>query len=303
MSIPAQYHAFAQGIIRFPALRPISYFVWSHGFNSQRVQSYARASKRPALSLVSQELRKEGIVGTHVNHFFSSHSKHLLEQIENELEQKRSVASFQKNAYQTKGEKAYREMFLSKMLSFEHPAIQLALQPELLQMVGDYLGMWGFLRAIDIWHDFPTQQAEAETQYWHRDYIDVMNVKVFIYLNDVTKENGPFCYVPKTHARGSIAKQAQAEKDGRIRDEKMIAVAPESQWRICAGEKHSIVIADTSGYHKGLKPTKSDRYLLMFLYTSGHPWYPRDFQWQKEVALDRLPNDQVRFAVLQGNNQ
>jgi len=52
-----------------------------------------------------------------------------------------------------------------------------------------------------------------------------------------------------------------------------------------------------------LKPTKSDRYLLMFLYTSGHPWYPRDFQWQKEVALDRLPNDQVRFAVLQGNNQ
>ena len=134
-----------------------------------------------------------------------------------------------------------------------------------------------YLRYVNVWYAFPTHGLAKETQLWHRDDPDHLTVKLFIYLKDVDEGSGPFCFIPRTHPLGSLNKIRARAREGRTNDEEMASAVPPAHWKVCTGPAKTVVLADTTGFHKGLKPETKHRLLLVFHYTSGKPRNPRNF--------------------------
>lgn len=162
----------------------------------------------------------------------------------------------------------------------EHPTLRLGLDKNLLRTVAGYFGMWPRLVDICVHVNYPTETEASASQLWHRDPGDIKLCKAFIYLCDVTEENGPFSYIPGTHSFGRhsgvkpewVSGQSQAierEREIRWSDEEMARAIPRDQWREITGPIHTMILADTVGLHRGVKPKSGARILVCFTYASG----------------------------------
>lgn len=268
--------------VRFPAVyKELQFFQW-------RLQGGARVVPHwldPPVDAVSQavvaELRHEGIaIRNHLELF--SHNPTLYTEavaFAQRVWEEASVAVQKEGEqalqriypeYAMRGDKQFKLHLLPPNVPVDHPFVRLALDQRLLGLANHYMGMRTYLRAVHLWWDRPTASPPQATQLWHRDLEDLMNVKVFIYFNDVSLDDGPFCFIPRSHARGSrrLLKPA-CDKSWRSSDEQIARVVPRSEWRICTGQTGTVILCDTSGYHKGLKPERGDRLMLILQYTAG----------------------------------
>jgi hypothetical protein len=169
--------------------------------------------------------------------------------------------------------------FLTKLgdpsYPFDHPFAKVALHPRALAVANGYLRLRSTLRALDVWHTHPTAGPAIQTQLWHRDGDDVVNVKMFVYFTEVKRAAGPLAYAQGTHPYGSHRELPERDEQARSTDEQMREVVPESEWVVCEGTPATVVFADTCGYHKQLKPESDERMLLMAHYVSGKPYVER----------------------------
>jgi hypothetical protein len=169
--------------------------------------------------------------------------------------------------------------FLTKLgdpsYAIDHPFAKIALHPRVLAVANGYLKLRSTLRALDVWHTHPTAGPAIQTQLWHRDGDDVVNVKMFVYFTDVRRAAGPLCYAPGTHPYGARRELPERDEQARSNDEQMREVVPESEWVLCEGPPATVVFADTCGYHKQLKPETGERMLLVAHYVSGTPYVER----------------------------
>ena len=79
-------------------------------------------------------------------------------------------------------------------------SIKLATSDDVNQIVGDYLGVNPILNLPESWFSFPVNKVnENSPQNWHWDCDRVKWIKAFIYINDVTQNNGPHAYVAGSH--------------------------------------------------------------------------------------------------------
>ncbi|HEX6699615.1 MAG TPA: hypothetical protein VF101_02700 [Gaiellaceae bacterium] len=189
--------------------------------------------------------------------------------------------------------------FLTKLVSREFdaddPFVRIALHPAVLNVANGYLKLRSTLRALELWHTRPTPGSAIQTQLWHRDADDVMNVKLFVYFTDVRVPAGPLTYAPRTHPLGDRRTVPEHDEHRRSTDDQMARIVPESDWRILAGPPGTIVFADTCGYHKQLKPESDERVKLVAHYVSGTPYVPPalDIRGVDESAL----SDDQYYAV------
>jgi hypothetical protein len=169
----------------------------------------------------------------------------------------------------------------------DHPFVRLAVHPSVLAVANSYLRLRSTLRLVDLWLTEPTPGPAIQTQLWHRDADDVMNVKVFIYFTDVTRGAGPLCYAPRTHPLGTRRSIPGHDEQNRSTDEELATVVPAREWIYCEGGPGTVVFADTCGYHKQTKPTSDERLLLVSQYASGTPYVARavDFTAVDGAAL------------------
>ena len=169
--------------------------------------------------------------------------------------------------------------FLTKLgdesYALDHPFARIATHPRALAVANGYLKLRSTLRALDVWYTHPTPGPAIQTQLWHRDGDDVVNVKMFVYFTEVPIGAGPLCYARGTHPLGSRRELPEGDEQARSTDEQMHEVAPESEWTFCEGHPGTVVFADTCGYHKQVKPESDERMLLVAHYVSGTPFVPR----------------------------
>jgi hypothetical protein len=169
-----------------------------------------------------------------------------------------------------------------------------ALEPRVIGLANAYIGMRTLLRSIDIWLNIATDEPAKASQLWHRDYDDYRNVKIFVYLSDVTEDRGPFTFAPGTHPGGPRQLGARGQLDG----DAMAALVSKDDWLVCSGPAGTTVICDTGGYHRGGKPLVGERLLWTAQYTSGAPFAPRSFELALDGGMAALTPDQ-RYAVLE----
>jgi len=155
-----------------------------------------------------------------------------------------------------------------KTLSLDSIFLRYALQPSYIQLANAYLGQRARLRAVHLWLNYATDGEAASTQLFHRDGDDLMNLKIFTYLTEVQECNGPFVFIPGSQPLGNRQINPTKTNYDRVNDDQMSLVVPREKWLVCVGNAGDVIFADTCGYHKGLKPTKGYRLMLMVHYVS-----------------------------------
>ena len=102
-------------------------------------------------------------------------------------------------------------------LDIENPFIQLSLDPRILDIVNSYMKTYSKLIYFDLAKTSPIgiEKNPVASQRWHRDAGLKKIIKVFIYLNDVDEDSGPFKYVSSSHQIGSLRKLFPQKQFGR----------------------------------------------------------------------------------------
>lgn len=136
---------------------------------------------------------------------------------------------------------------------------------------------------------FGSEKIQCElTMYqksWPKDNIDDLpggefheddnkrNLKFFIYLTDVGEDNGPFCYVPKTHGLRKYEKYIRwllwevfhARK--YLYSFKLDQKQCELDEVKVTGPAGTVFCADTTGYHRASAPLIGERQVFVVSYT------------------------------------
>jgi Phytanoyl-CoA dioxygenase (PhyH) len=189
------------------------------------------------------------------------------------------------------GKATYLAKLATKRYDAGDPFVRIALHPAVLAVANGYLRLRSTLRALELWHTWPTPGEAIQTQLWHRDADDVMNVKLFCYFTDVTRAAGPLTYAPGTHPLGERRTRPEHDEHMRSTDEQMARIVPREEWLVLEGGPGTIVFADTCGYHKQLKPESEDRLKLVAQYVSGSPYVGRELELEN-LDASALTEDQ-----------
>jgi hypothetical protein len=141
------------------------------------------------------------------------------------------------------------------VLASDGPWLRFAAHDKLLDVVNAYRGGEVKLVDFDQWYTIPLEGTRERfaSQQWHRDPEDRHVVKVFLYFSDVDEESGPFEYVRRSapgKKYGHLWPWEQREDRYPPPDELERAIDPADQVR-ATGPVGTVVICDTSGFHRG----------------------------------------------------
>jgi hypothetical protein len=303
MQVESLITRLTRGFERRPLPRPnLAYFLWRYAANGVRTyRAMATPSVFDDTAAIAHELTAQGIVVNCSDMFLSEEGRQALSLAATQIrEASRSekAQSIVAGIAPPTGVKAFRIDLIPRGIHASSPALKVALDRKLLEIVAAYLGMWPSLHSIGAWLNYPTSGAAASSQLWHHDPEDLKIVKTFIYLDDVRDENGPFAYIPGTHPFGANVARAEACKRSGVTDSQISGVFAPDAWRVCSGPANTMILADTLGYHRGGKPSIGTRLLLTFTYTSGTPlvkpsiWLKGTCDWItapiQQMAIERL---------------
>lgn len=157
---------------------------------------------------------------------------------------------------------------------YNEAIIRFALHPEVLAIANAFQGMYTQLYGCVYWYTLASNGREpTASQLWHRDFEDTSVLKAFVYIDDVDEGTGPFQYVSGSH-RGALRwTDPKATRDGegalRVSDPDMVTWVPRERWKSLTGEKGTVILAATTGYHKGGYGTRRDRRMLYVGYRSA----------------------------------
>jgi len=146
------------------------------------------------------------------------------------------------------------------------------LEPRLLDLVEQCLCLPAAYHGIYLRKDL-VNNVVSKSRLWHLDKEDRRSLKVIIYLNNVSKDNGAFQYIPKN--RSKYAAQQLKYNHEYLHEDKISRVISPSEWISCEGKTGTVLLVDTANvFHRGQIPKSSDRLALFFDYTSSHPLRP-----------------------------
>jgi hypothetical protein len=281
--------------------KTLPYYIWRFGANTRRtIRAALHGSADPDIGSAVAALRSNGIVVGACEKFLKRQSLESLARASSIVLAAASAAEVENSIAKGRSDNLQKDFMIPLVpWDMEHgpdsPFLKLALDTKLLEIVSQYLGMWPQLHAIGGWIHFPTADSAKKSQLWHRDPEDFSITKVFIYLNDVGPDTGPFSYVPGTQPFGRRNVKASKSPEKHITDEEMEKQHASDSWLVCTGPAGTMILADTVGFHRGGKPKCQNRILITFTYTSGAPINERPLRVTHEP--DWIDNEMQRYAL------
>jgi hypothetical protein len=185
-------------------------------------------------------------------------------------------------------------------LATDGPWLRYAASDTILDVVNSYRTMLTKLVDIDCWYTvpFPAADARVASQRWHRDPEDLHVVKAFLFFSDVDEEAGPFEYVPGSTAGGpygELWRWGEGEEWYPPHDEfeQKVPQAARVLMTVPAG---TLVLCDTSGFHRGGFARSKPRVLETHTYVSPASTWGRRFEVKRARGAKEL-SPQARFAL------
>jgi hypothetical protein len=268
--------------------------IWSHRFDPPLAAD---------LQPIAETLRREGIVTCDVRQLLGPDAS-LFDALRDRSMALWKTDDAREKAERLTGEARFKVAFYGHEVASDDPLLRISLHPRVLAVVNSYMGMRSYLRSVNLWWDRPTPDVAASTQLWHRDLDDARCIKAFMYFNDVDLQTGPFSYLRGTHmfGRHNGLQPGGNKSKNRFTDEEITAPLSMKDAQICTAPAGTMIMCDTYGFHRGLKPEK-DRLMSITQYVSRASRYAREFSLQGEApvsseiqrrALDPLPKDVAR---------
>ena len=183
----------------------------------------------------------------------------------------------------------------------EHPEIlEFVLDDEFLTPASLYLGQVPRLSELAlVWS--PCNDTVIRSQKFHYDHRDTRQVKIFLNMNDVYEENGPFSFLPADVCSQFNSKIGynQAKND----DEIVYSACNREALVNNMGAAGMGLMVDTARcLHYGSRQNKKDRLLLMIVYVLPNCVAPRRSRTlepvRTELARKLFENDPIRKYVL-----
>lgn len=176
-----------------------------------------------------------------------------------------------------------------KPIDLDNPFVQFFLSERLLQVVVLYLGYIPQLYDIYVEKTVPIGDASPTySQNWHRDPEEKKTLKIFLYLNDVNIESGPFTYILRSQptAKSKLAKLfPQKLPHGSYPDSEAIKKSvSDSSYYVATAEKATLIFCDTAGIHKGGHAIKNNRIMATAFFPS------KKYSLKPNFKLDNLKN-------------
>ncbi|MEC7230875.1 MAG: hypothetical protein VXV91_06735, partial [Verrucomicrobiota bacterium] len=195
------------------------------------------------------------------------------------------------------------EIPIQSALTFNSPIIRLALEPSILKAVSHYMGMLPLLTQVRLWHSPNEHIIEGGSQFFHLDYADVRQVKIFVFIEEVTRDSGPLTVIP-ADASASICNSINyklSNKDIRVDDEMVYRIAGEENVQPIVGPAGTLAFVDTCRcFHLGSRKANQPRTVLMIQYLSPFafalPWNYKDGARYSHLAQNSMP-DYIRCAL------
>lgn len=176
--------------------------------------------------------------------------------------------------------------------------LKLCINNAILEVVNTYMGMYSKMRFWELKTAIytPRTKGKLQSQAWHTDRGDRAGVKVFLYISDVSKHDGPYTYLRYSHRGSRWENLALRTPPFGLAVPKESIVPEDIQF--CVGKRGTLIFADTSGVHSGgyIVNEKRQRTMLTISYTSqASPW-PARYKVSQDVQMELLPYA-ARFAI------
>lgn len=120
------------------------------------------------------------------------------------------------------------------------------------------------------WHTNFSQKADDNAAMtFHFDMDRLKWLKIFIYITEVNVNNGPHCFVKKSHRTGGIPKNLLNKGYARLTDEEVESFYGKENIVEFAAPKGTIIFEDTRGLHKGKHVEQGSRLIFQLEYTNS----------------------------------
>lgn len=145
--------------------------------------------------------------------------------------------------------------------------------PLLVQLASRHMNASASPIGLSLWYSFASGAASSEAaQLFHYDLDTLRWLKVFVYLTDVGPDNGPHEYVPASHKPGAKPQALMDREYARLEDEEIDQHCPQGRKSIC-GPRGTVIIGDTSCFHKGTAVTADYRLIFSPIYAASRVGY------------------------------
>ncbi len=205
------------------------------------------------------------------------------------------------------GKKAFLKKYWDKFPTFNlnNPFLTFTLSKKVLSLVNSYMDQWSILRYYDLAKTLPVgESAEAvQSQRWHRDPEEKMMVKVFIYLNDVDMEAGPFIYAYESQEGGKFGKLFPQETPLGVYppEEELLKKVPKENIHTMTGKAGTVIFCNTAGLHKGGFAKTKERIMFTASFTASSYSEAPLYSIPKESDLSLL-SPEARFTISQAKH-
>lgn len=236
---------------------------------------------------ILNDLRETGIAITSLDELFPDH---------NHLADLQRYTATKADRCRQNSKKRYLQDYLALIpdLGPEIPFFILATHPTIVGIVNSYMAMQTHLTQFFLQKTKVSQREALEHgQQWHRAPQEGRLCKVYIYLSDVDEDSGPFMYVPhstKGKKWGALYPNTPGSKP-YLSNKEIKKTIPADERRTITGTAGTVIIADTTGLHRGGFATKHPRIMSTFTYAA--PTYRENINYsftQKTLeAMADLP--------------
>jgi ectoine hydroxylase-related dioxygenase (phytanoyl-CoA dioxygenase family) len=149
------------------------------------------------------------------------------------------------------------------------------------------------------WHTNFSQKADDNAAMtYHFDMDRIKWLKIFIYITDVGKKNGPHCFVKKSHRTGGIPKSLLSKGYARLSDEEVESYYGQENIIEFVAPKGTIIFEDTRGLHKGKHVEEGSRLIFQLEYTNSLFGSTSPSHKIKRVESETLKKTQSRYQDL-----
>jgi hypothetical protein len=169
-------------------------------------------------------------------------------------------------------------IYLKEPLLFLDDILILLNNQKLLFLLQDYFSCIPKLTGINIRRSFVNNLSDMETNHYHRDENSYNFLKMFIYLNDVNLDGGPFTYVVGSHKDKNKIQGQYHFNDAQINNKYL-----KDNIFYATANLGDIIIANTRALHKGTKVEKKERTMITFNF-GIHPDY---FDFKSRINLNQ----------------
>jgi hypothetical protein len=176
--------------------------------------------------------------------------------------------------------------------------IDFATSPEVLRIASEYLGVTPVLNYPESWFSFPVEKIEkASAKNWHWDCDGIKWLKVFVYLNDVTTENGPHAFVAGSHRKWKVN-----NKTSRVTEHQVVKAYGNIAVKNFTALKGTVIFEDTRGFHRGTPLLSGHRLVLQLQFNFDEFGLVKSKIKLPGAYYERLQNHERVLSFLGSNN-